>query len=552
MKKNISILCALFILVSSSVQAKKVYVRLSTDTEAWSGVTENSDNVIVTISDGVFNAALANVAADDVVWVAKGVYDVSGAINLNGDRAGVKIYGGFKGNETTLEQRSLKDMDGNGIVEAWEFEYETQFKGNLEDTPSYRMFTMNSAGVVVDGITICDNRCTTDTGSGAFLKNNAVLSRCIVRNVTTAWTRDNNAVNGGGLFVDTTGKIESCLIENCTNDNSGSGGSAYGGGVNISGIASSIKNTVVRNCLVTSTQNALGGGIFINNGAAAENCVIYNNNSVYRGGGVYVHNSGGDPVKLVNLTVVNNQAAQAGGGLFCNRGTTYIYNSIFWGNINDLGNANNMNLNQLCYAETYAYNGEQGAGIWMEEKNSNPSPAFVTLIPENDFTEEITEGLAPRFTRPTTFAGMGYEFIEGSLEEIAKANWSLQSTSDLIDKGVNEITNVSYTMSSTDICGNTRPNGASYDLGAYEFKTGGSTDISIAQSEVSYRILTKDGGVKIEGIEGLAKVNVFNALGMLVKTVQISDGEFISLSQHGIYVLTILGNTSSQSYKIVY
>lgn len=545
MKKYFIACTALAMLSCNALQAKNVYVKLSSDTEAWAYVTPDDDHVVVTISDGKFNGILGNILKNDVVWVAKGVYAITGSVNMNGDREGAKIYGGFRGTETALEQRSLKDSDGNGIIEPWEFEYETRFQGNTDTELSYRMFTMNAAGAVVDGVTICDNTNVNDHGVGAYLKSNAILSNCIVRNMKSAADK-NSAVNGTGVFVDGSGFIKNCLIENCENSNVHESGSTYGGGVNISGKTSVISNSVIRNNHVVSAKNALGGGLFVNTGATVENCVVYNNSADYRGGGLYVHTGGG---QLINVTVVKNMGAQAGGGVFAN-GKAVIYNSVFWGNVNQLANANNINLNQAGYVETFAYSGIQGAGIWMEDKNINQSPVSVQLIESNDFTEEVTEGMAPRFIRPTTEAGIGYEFLEGTLEAIAKANWGLQSNSDLVDKGVNTIPD--YTLSTTDICGKQRPVGAKYDLGAYELGSGATGISTIRGDENRFRFTTHSNGIAVHGIQGVATVHVYNALGMLVKSAQVADGETISLSDRGVYLLTVAQEGISQSGKIVF
>lgn len=545
MKKHLLASLMIAMACSNQLDAKNVYVKLSSDTEAWSHITQDENNVVVEITDGKFNGILSNIATKDRVWVAKGIYQVTGSINLNEDRAGVQIYGGFKGNETALEQRILKDQDENGIVEPWEFEYETQFQGNTDTDPSYRIFTMNAEGDVVDGITICDNTNVNDHGAGAYLKNNAVLSNCIVRNIK-AEANKNSAVNGAGVFVDGAGLVKSCLIENCTNQNDDSNGSSYGGGINIQGNKSVISNSVIRNNQVVSGKNAFGGGVFLNNSAVAENCVIYNNSSVFRGGGVYIHTGGG---KLINTTVVKNMGAKAGGGVFSN-GNSTTYNSVFWGNVNEQGNANNLNLNQAGYVETFAYCGIQGAGIWMEGKNLNTTPTSYQLIESNDFTEEVTEGLAPRFIRPTVEAGIGYEFLEGTLEAIAKANWGLLNASDLVDKGVNTIPD--YTIATTDICGNARPVGQKYDLGAYELGSG-ATGITTNQKEQSrFTLVANSNGVTVYGIEGLAKVNVYNTSGALVKSVQLGNGETISLIERGVYFLSVSEGETSQSGKILF
>ncbi|WP_455585127.1 choice-of-anchor Q domain-containing protein [Bacteroides sp.] len=546
MKKHWFVLLAIAMPFCNQVQAKNVYVKLSSDTEAWQHVVQDDNNVVVTISDGKFNGILANILADDIVWVAKGEYQLTGSVNVNGDRAGAKIYGGFNGDETQLEQRSLKDCDENGIVEPWEFEHETRFVGNTDVEPSFRMFTINAAGDVLDGVTICDNTNVNDHGAGAYLKNGAVLSNCIIRNIKSEADK-NSAVNGTGVFVDGSGLIKACLIENCENTNANENGSTYGGGVNISGQTSVISNSVIRNNHVISSKNALGGGIFVNGGATMENCVVFNNSADYRGGGVYIHTGGG---QLYNVTVVKNMGAQAGGGIFAN-GRSTIYNSVFWGNVNQLGNANNINLNQAGFVETTAYCGEQGAGIWMENKNMNESPVLYQLIEGNDFTEEVTEGLAPRFICPTVEPGIGYEFLEGTLEAIAKANWGILSNSDLVDRGVNSVPD--YTLSVSDICGSSRPVGEKYDLGAYELGSGATGMVADAQSDSkAFTFEVCSNGVMVRGIEKLAKVQVYSATGVLLKSVRLGDGETIALFERGVYILSIAEEGTAQTVKIAF
>lgn len=546
MKKHLVILLALAMSVFIQIQAKNVFVKLSSDTEAWTAVVQDDNNVIVETSDGSFNGILENIGMEDVVWVAKGVYQITGSVNMNDTRAGMKIYGGFYGNETSLEQRALIDCDGNGIVEPWEFKSETRFVGNTKTDPSYRMFTANAAGDVLDGITICDNTNVNDHGAGVYLKNGAILSNCIIRNIKSEADKS-SAINGTGIYVDGSGFIEGCLIENCENQNKNENGSTYGGGVNVNGKGSIIRNSVVRNNHVISAKNALGGGAFLNSGAVMENCVVYNNSSDFRGGGVYIHSGGG---QMFNVTVVKNMGAQAGGGVFAN-GKSTIYNSVFWGNVNQQGNANNINLNQAGFVETSAYCGEQGAGIWMEGKNLNETPTLYQFIENNDYTDEVTEGLVPCFIRPTEEAGIGYEFLEGTLEAITKANWGILPESDLNEKGVNSVSD--YTLSTTDICGNLRPVGEKYDLGAYELGSGAVGIADDVQSNgKSYTFGICSNGIMINGIDGLAEVQVYNATGVLQKIVNLRHGETIALFGHGIYFLSIIEGGNVQSTKIAF
>ena len=181
----------------------------------------------------------------------------------------------------------------------------------------------------------------------------------------------------------------------------------------------------------------------------------------------------------------------------------------------------------------------------------NESPVLYQLIEGNDFTEEVTEGLAPRFICPTVEPGIGYEFLEGTLEAIAKANWGILSNSDLVDRGVNSVPD--YTLSVSDICGSSRPVGEKYDLGAYELGSGATGMMADAQSDSkAFTFEVCSNGVMVRGIEKLAKVQVYSATGVLLKSVRLGDGETIALFERGVYILSIAEEGTAQTVKIAF
>lgn len=291
------------------------------------------------------------------------------------------------------------------------------------------------------------------------------------------------------------------MFENCYCNNSNS--STYGGAANVSGTTSSIINTVIRNCSGTSTNSSggLGGGLFINLGSKAENCLIYNNYSSFRGGGVFVHNSSDSQanlVRLYNLTVVNNVATNAGGGVFSNRLNVDAYNCVTWGNTNGT-NPNNYNMNLASFTDALAYNGAEGSGVWLT-KNAQTSPTNIVLVATND---PVTgTDLAPMFTNPTTFAGNTTDVVK--IAEIIAATWTLKPGSALINNGINAPDNtannsVAIAFSTTDIIGTTRPLGIKCDIGAYENSIPESPTNVIAtpgnsNASVSFTVPTDDGG----------------------------------------------------------
>lgn len=478
MKKTCYLFCVIVLLSFTALQlnAKRVYVKLATDPDnAWSSVVPDANNVVVAMSAGntAFNSSevLTNIAVNDEVWVAKGIYANTGALNMNGTLAGVKLYGGFKGDETSLDQRPLFDADGNGTVDPWEFLYVTNFTGSSAGS-SFRLLTINATGDVADGFTLSDNKVTaTNNAAAAYLTAGAVLNKCIIRNIGTDWA-NSSAINGGAVQANGGGTISYCLFENCYCNNSNS--SAYGGAANVSGTTGSIVNSVIRNCSGTSTNSSggLGGGLFINLGSKAENCLIYNNYSSYRGGGVYVHNSTdtqANLVRLYNLTVVNNVAVNGGGGAFINRTNADSYNCVAWGNTNGT-NPNNFNMNNASFTDALAYNGAEGSGVWLT-KNTKTSPANTVLVSTNNPVVQGTD-MAPMFTNPTTFAGNTTD--PARIAAISAAAWTLKPGSALVNNGINAPDNtanasVAVPFATADFVGTARPAGAKYDLGAYEY-----------------------------------------------------------------------------------
>ena len=92
MKKHLLASLMIAMACSNQLDAKNVYVKLSSDTEAWSHITQDENNVVVEITDGKFNGILSNIATKDRVWVAKGIYQVTGSINLNEEVQNILVH----------------------------------------------------------------------------------------------------------------------------------------------------------------------------------------------------------------------------------------------------------------------------------------------------------------------------------------------------------------------------------------------------------------------------------------------------------------------------
>lgn len=312
------------------------------------------------------------------VWVAAGTYAPS--TNITGDHnspvaflmhSGINVFGGFRGTETSIDQRDgyyddEADNDPNRDSQyTWKFrdKYRTIFQGQ-----SYKLSDWNSTkgewtissgsyhvvwfapiaahGVgtadnkvamfdketVLDGVTIEGGKHTVESGSvsegylpndgaGVLMGENAILRNCVVRYCSAAG-RGAAVYNGGG-------RVEKCLIYNNVNT------TGDGGGVYIDGFG------IVSRCIVTNNKAHNGGGVYMKKGKVADHAIlalsVVANNENTANGAVYTDQSG----NLIHNTIVNNYTststdesddnASHTGGVYVN-GYCYAVNNIIWNN----------------------------------------------------------------------------------------------------------------------------------------------------------------------------------------------------------------------------
>lgn len=203
-----------------------------------------------------------------------------------------------------------------------------------------RVFKVDNAGAVVEGLTISGGSCTSTgdkRGAGVLLLD-GVVRACVVSNnvestiagvmgagvhvaggvlsntVVSANTAKDSA--GHGVYV-ANGLVVDCVVSN-NNVNPATGISlqrGYGGGVRIEA------GGVVRGCLVARNGNgnaaAIAGGVHVAGGELIASIVAHNRNEGYsgaRGGGIYLGAG-----RVENCLVVSNSCndfteAQGGGG----------------------------------------------------------------------------------------------------------------------------------------------------------------------------------------------------------------------------------------------
>jgi len=586
MKRRIfttSVLMCVMLLTSQSF-ARRVYVKLASDATAWSSVSQDAENVVMTIPDGSTDFVahiLTNLIKGDEVWVAKGAYTNTGKLALVDDDAngyvygGITLYGGFAGDETAPSQRALYDKDGNGLVEAWEFVNETNFKGAGNEKSKASGFQMIhlGQGSVLDGVTVSDNYYTgSNQASGGVVAATSTIRNCIVRDLTVEGT---GTVNGGGLYV-TGGQVESCLFETCASIASGTT-ACYGGGLQIYGFIDSkagtptgyIKNSVIRNCRAGQEvegvkNNGRGAGLFGKGGVVIENCVIYNNSSTTSGAGFYFHNNG-DANKHVNRvigsTIVNNCGPYS---VFPECDFLEIYNTVVWGNSttdypnpDGTGYDNTIRLRNTTASTTafpffdgFAYNG-------TIQNPGNIKNSFFTPVLLGAAFNDLSGNADPLFTAPSEFQGVAYGATD--LDEIRKANWTLQAGSPLVNAGVNAPSNTNSgadagslpaAFSGVDARGFARTEG-NFDIGAYEY---GAISVGVVDNDKAFfNLFVKDGDLVVKGLEESTIISIYAVNGTLMSSEKVNQAEVtLPLSGNGVYIVILESDSYTYSQKVIF
>ena len=184
------------LLISVFAYADIIYVDNNLGDGFWQGAYENPQQ------------ALAVAGSGDEIWVAQGIY--TPGVDRNDSfvlKEGVKLYGGFYGGESTIQDRNVHAnptvLSGDiGII------------GNLNDN-CYHVVYYNgvlSTGTVIDGFIISDGNDDIGTGGGGmYLANGAapLISNC-------RFYANQSSNGGGAVFLQNAVKFEYCIFESNT------------------------------------------------------------------------------------------------------------------------------------------------------------------------------------------------------------------------------------------------------------------------------------------------------------------------------------------------
>ncbi len=465
-------------------------------------------------------AASALGVAGDNIFVKAGTYSYSQATSGSSCLATTvekNYYGGFAGTETSTSDRAISDLDGNGIVEPWEFSNPTILSLTASNNAYGLYFNTNTFLRYFDGFTITGSSTgisitgTATTYANSFIKlnNNINFQNNIVNGVTFSEAMSTSGSFGGSVqggiigVLGQAGTINNCLIEKniatitatgTQYDNSISPiifiNSAGTTGRNV------CSNTVIRNNQVSldcsgvtsmTYNNQRGMILALTPGAnstyanAVKNVIIHNNTALFtpktgsaantnlgNGGLLYVYNPGTSGYKdsIINCIVANNKMTRIGYGIkvgFSSAATQYTHIV-----------ANNVGYQNINYGDVETTNAVQNFTCWTTGTNvanliannignggvSITLATGVTVNNLSDLATANTGAKAPYFCNPTT--SIGANRVAGSPDsiKIAQSRWMIGSGSYLLGKGIT-------TLNKTDKAGHSFV--ATPSVGAYEY-----------------------------------------------------------------------------------
>ena len=440
-----SALALLFLVAVSAVMAQsKIYYVTPNGTDVAEGWTNT-----MTLTD-----ALTAAKAGDQIWVQGSesgtIYTAPATgFTLN---SGVQLYGGFKGDETTLDARET-------LGKPYQLRYRTVLSGDIG---------MNDA---VDNTNLIFPANTTRT-------NNATHVLSIDMAPSSSGNNNNypTVVNGfsiGGGQADGTDE--------------------KGGGIYIHGDNNGGGNFRIERCFFVNNYATLGGAIYVtsdvqnvNNGESLINqCAVYNNAAgergavVNAGGGIYLAGE----ATVVNSTIFNNEngglrlsagsrvvnttvARNTGAGIdlvaAAGTGDFNVFNTIIWGNTSLYAEIT-PNFKNSAYHEATTGDGNDNIYVTKENRGDKDAPMFDAPSVKTSFDRDFN-------WRQMAYPLWSWNVLEGSVMQ---------------GKGDKNFYNQTI-YGSEDMAGNTRVHGETIDIGAYEFQP-------VAASRIRYVMKTAQG-----------------------------------------------------------
>lgn len=396
--------------------------------------------------------ALDAARAGDQIWVQGfetidspyKLYTVPDGVEAFTVPSGVSLYGGFRGDETSIDERvttgKLSEMRYRSVLSGDRSQNDAAdeslliFPGNatrddnaahvvvMDLTPTAESGNNNTLPTVIDGFSIAEGHADgspTDAsgwGGGIFVTGDNSGGGAF--SITRCFLVNNYARRGGAVYVDKT--------------------------VVVRPTTSTISyNTVFNNAAgERSSANNSGGGLYVAGAANVVNCEVFNNEN----GGIAI----APAAAVINSTVARN----TGSGIEKiddGTGDAYVYNTVIWGNSYLYSTLSPRFIHS-------AYHEVQLSGDGTVDADGN------RYVSDRNRGNDVA---VPMFESPSLRTSYDREFNWRTMS-YPLWSWDIQEGSAFIDGGDGDMYDDRF--GTTDMAGQGRLSNGMIDIGAYEYQ----------------------------------------------------------------------------------
>lgn len=494
--------------------------------------------------------AIANYTSGDQLWLRKGTYNITQTLEIGYNQAGIKIYGGFAGNETALNQR---DYVANVTI--------------LDGLNQRKIIDLEADNVLFDGLTFTKGFVTGDNDGGAAIFIWA--SATTIKNCTFRANNSEGSRGAGALYV----RIgDNHLIENCLFENNKQVSKQYPMGSNGGGaIHVWTDNVVIKNSTFKNNQAGdFGGAIYTwGENLIVQQCTFENNHSDSLGGAIHVNYY---DVKVSN-SIFKTNSANSRGGAINNNHIAYVTNSLFDGNTTtEIGGAI-YNQNELYMTNSTLVNNNNTA-IAHSTNESSTNVKYVTHIfnsifynntstlprlkdvdKEDDGTDESTKDFRRNIFQENTYGANNLVGINPQFQNFANGNFKTVRNSPGHNFGNAALyNNVSLVTAanSQDLAGKPRLFNNLIDLGAYEIQETLLGTVENENKDFSIYPNPVIDEMHITKVSSDATYSIVNLNGQQIAEGKVVNNQLdLRTLEKGVYIITIEDKGEIINHKFI-